>query len=112
MDRDCKNCIYKTDDGCTKWDCEYINRGEIVAELEKANATIKELQELNEELAREFYDRKYLWNKIETLGDYLDHEQKRNGELAWKLANRKAVLKEALKEALYEVIDELKGRLE
>lgn len=22
MDRDCDNCIYHTDRGCTKWECE------------------------------------------------------------------------------------------
>ena len=27
-DRDCKNCIRGTIDGCTAWDCEYINRRE------------------------------------------------------------------------------------
>lgn len=28
MERDCKNCIRGTIDGCTAWDCDYINRKE------------------------------------------------------------------------------------
>lgn len=40
-DRDCKNCLYaRTPDdpysnGCTAWDCEYINRKEAI-EIYKA----------------------------------------------------------------------------
>lgn len=30
MERDCKNCIRGTVDGCTSWDCDYINRGEAI----------------------------------------------------------------------------------
>ena len=36
-DRDCKNCLYaRTPDdpnnnGCTAWDCEYINRKEAIS---------------------------------------------------------------------------------
>ena len=29
MERDCKNCIYHTEDGCTKWECEYVNKKEV-----------------------------------------------------------------------------------
>ena len=35
MDRDCKNCIYHTEDGCSKWDCEYINRQEAIKLIEQ-----------------------------------------------------------------------------
>jgi len=34
MDRDCKNCI-RYAEGCTSWDCEYINRNEAI-EIYKA----------------------------------------------------------------------------
>lgn len=34
-DRDCKNCIRRTIDGCTAWECEYINRTEAI-EIYKA----------------------------------------------------------------------------
>lgn len=40
-DRDCKNCLYArtpddpNDNGCTAWDCEYINRREAI-EIYKA----------------------------------------------------------------------------
>lgn len=30
MERDCKNCIRGTIDGCTAWGCEYINRKEAI----------------------------------------------------------------------------------
>ena len=34
MDRDCKNCVYSNmtehTNGCTRWDCEYINIEEAV----------------------------------------------------------------------------------
>lgn len=35
MERDCKTCIYsnfknENDNGCTRWDCEYINRQEAI----------------------------------------------------------------------------------
>lgn len=35
MERDCKNCIYKTDDGCSKWDCEYTPKDEVISVYEK-----------------------------------------------------------------------------
>lgn len=36
-DRDCRTCVYSRtsddmyDNGCTAWDCEYINRREAIA---------------------------------------------------------------------------------
>ena len=37
-DRDCKNCIYANwngnDNGCTKWDCEYTPKDEVIAMYE------------------------------------------------------------------------------
>ena len=30
MERDCKNCIRGTIDGCTAWECDYINRKEAI----------------------------------------------------------------------------------
>lgn len=34
MDRDCRTCIYSNfnegDNGCTKWECEYISRSEAI----------------------------------------------------------------------------------
>ena len=30
MDRDCKNCVHNTPDGCESWECEYINRDEAI----------------------------------------------------------------------------------
>lgn len=38
MDRDCKNCIYKTDDGCSKWNCEYTPKDEVIKMYEKIKA--------------------------------------------------------------------------
>ena len=40
MERDCKTCVYanyknENDNGCTRWDCEYINRQEAI-EIYKA----------------------------------------------------------------------------
>lgn len=30
-ERDCKTCAYRSIDGCTAWECEYINRREAIA---------------------------------------------------------------------------------
>ena len=42
MDRDCKNCIYANwngnDNGCTKWDCEYTPKDEVIKIYEKVKA--------------------------------------------------------------------------
>ena len=35
MDRDCKNCIHNTPDGCESWECEYINRREAIKLLDQ-----------------------------------------------------------------------------
>lgn len=40
MDRDCKTCIYanyrnENDNGCTRWDCEYINKQEAIDAYKK-----------------------------------------------------------------------------
>ena len=39
-DRDCKNCIYANykdeyDNGCTKWECEYISKQEAIKLLDQ-----------------------------------------------------------------------------
>lgn len=40
-DRDCKNCLYArtpddpNDNGCTAWECEYINRKEAIKEWKR-----------------------------------------------------------------------------
>lgn len=26
MERDCKHCIWRSEDGCTRWNCEYVSR--------------------------------------------------------------------------------------
>ena len=42
MERDCKNCIYANwngnDNGCTKWDCEYTPKDEVIKMYEKIKA--------------------------------------------------------------------------
>ena len=39
MDRDCKNCIYANwngnDNGCSKWDCEYTPKDEVISVYKK-----------------------------------------------------------------------------
>ena len=35
MDRDCKNCIYHTEDGCSSWECEYISKQEAIKLIEQ-----------------------------------------------------------------------------
>ena len=42
MERDCKTCIYanyknKNDNGCTRWDCEYINKQEAIDAWKRLN---------------------------------------------------------------------------
>lgn len=32
--RDCKTCVHQTADGCSAWDCEYINRDEAIEAYE------------------------------------------------------------------------------
>lgn len=41
MDRDCKTCVHQTADGCSAWECEYINRDEAIEAYEILKA-IKE----------------------------------------------------------------------
>lgn len=43
MERDCKTCIYsnfknENDNGCTRWDCEYINRQEAIEAYKEMKA--------------------------------------------------------------------------
>ena len=35
MDRDCDNCARCGRDGCTSWDCKYINRKEAIEAWEE-----------------------------------------------------------------------------
>ena len=40
MERDCKTCVYanyknENDNGCTRWDCEYINKQEAIDTYKK-----------------------------------------------------------------------------
>ena len=46
MERDCKNCIYANwkseyDNGCTKWDCEYTPKDEVISVYEKYKRIIE-----------------------------------------------------------------------
>lgn len=54
MERDCKNCIYANwngnDNGCTKWDCEFVNRKDAISKT-------KTLQIAWEILPQEWYDK-------------------------------------------------------
>ena len=34
-ERDCKNCLWHTDDGCSSWDCDFISREEAAEAVKK-----------------------------------------------------------------------------
>lgn len=78
-----------------------------MTELEKANATIKELQQLNQELATG-YDNIFLLHKIETLESYLKTAEARSLKLEKKLVYRKELIKDCIKEVLIEIAEALK----
>lgn len=46
-DRQCWDCVWRAEDGCTVWDCEYISR----SELYKATKKGLQLRELIKEVA-------------------------------------------------------------
>lgn len=41
MERDCKTCVHSTQDGCSAWSCEYINRDEAIEAYETLQAMKK-----------------------------------------------------------------------
>lgn len=55
MDRDCDNCARFSRDGCTSWDCDYINRKEAIEAWEEKHRA---------EQMPEYAERKDAYNKM------------------------------------------------
>lgn len=43
--RDCKTCAYDTRDGCSTWDCEYINRNEAIEAWKREQIRMRGLRD-------------------------------------------------------------------
>ena len=76
-----------------------------MTELEKANKTIEELKQLNQELAAS-RDAIFARNKIDQLEHTVADQRRRLEKLERKLTNRKLIIKDVIKEMLAEVLNE------
>lgn len=48
-ERDCENCVRHTGNGCTSWDCRYLNRENAIRASEERNLRNTEVSEVSEE---------------------------------------------------------------
>lgn len=78
-----------------------------MTELEKAQKTIEELMEINEELAGLNDTQERARQRIRTLETRLQERDEKIYKYQRKLNNRKEVIKEAIKELLVEYLETL-----
>lgn len=79
-----------------------------MTELEKANETIKELLQINEELGGINGQHEKARRKIIELENKLKKAEELNNKYQRKLINRKALIKESIREVMLELIEPLR----
>ena len=44
LGRNCADCIWNTEDGCTEWECQYVSRKQIRKMLKEGRIQLKEVE--------------------------------------------------------------------
>jgi hypothetical protein len=81
-----------------------------MTELEKANKTIEELIEINQELAGVNSGRMKALERIRDLENELHIVYEQNHKYQRKLVNRKEIIKDAMRELLIEILESMEEK--
>ena len=107
MDRDCKNCVYSNmtehSNGCTRWNCEYINIDEAVKAWKFLHNNEKLIGDQMEELIKEMEETVADVN-VNEIADHLKEESLWNWCGAWR-GHVNRILKDMKKEISYDLQD-------